>query len=90
MKKLREKAIRNYLNGKSPKEIYRSLGKGKTWFFKWLKRYKLDGKNWACQHFRRPRISPNRIDQEIEQMVIATRKKLENKLYAQIGASNID
>ena len=90
MKKLREKAIRNYLNGKSPKEIYRSLGKGKTWFFKWLKRYKLDGKNWACQHSRRPRISPNRIDQEIEQMVIATRKKLENKLYAQIGASNID
>ena len=90
MKKLREKAIRNYLNGKSPKKIYQSLGKGKTWFFKWLKRYKLDGKNWASEHSRRPRISPNRIDQEIEQMVIATRKKLENKLYAQIGASNID
>jgi len=34
MKKLREEAIKKYLNGKSPKEICQSLGKGKTWFFK--------------------------------------------------------
>jgi hypothetical protein len=30
--KLREKAIKRYLNGESTKEIYQSLGKGKTWF----------------------------------------------------------
>ena len=89
MKKIREKAIKRYLNSESPKEIYRSLGKGKTWFFKWLKRYKLDGASWACEHPRRPHQSPKRINQEIEQMIIATRRRLENKLYTQIGALNI-
>jgi len=86
MEKLRKKAIKRYLNGESPKEIYQSLGKGKTWFFKWLKRQKLDGANWAKEHSRKPHQSPKKIDRETEQMVIATRKKLENKLYAQIGA----
>jgi transposase len=86
MEELRKKAIKRYLKGESPKEIYQSLGKGKTWFCKWLKRYKLDGANWAKEHSRKPHLSPKKIDQETEQMVIATRKRLENKLYAQIGA----
>ncbi len=86
MEKLRKKAIKRYLNGESPKEIYQSLGKGKTWFFKWLKRYKLDGGDWAKEHSRKPHESPKKIDREMEQMVIVTRKKLENKIYAQIGA----
>ena len=90
MKKLREKAIKRYSNGESPKEIYQSLGKGKTWFFKWLKRYKLDGPDWAKEYSRRPHHGPKRINQEKEQMVIATRKKLENRLYAQIGALAIN
>ena len=90
MKKVKEKAIKRYLNGESPKEIYRILGKGKPWFFKWLKRYKLDGQDWTNEHSRRPHHSPKRIDQDTEQMVITTRKKLENKLYTQIGTFNID
>lgn len=49
MKKIREKAIKRYLNGESLK----------------------------------------RINQEIEQMVIAARRRLENKLYTQIRALNI-
>ncbi len=89
-KKVREKAIKRYLNSESPKEIYQSPGKGKTWFFKWLKRYKLDGQGWTKEHSRRPHHSPKRVDQEIEEMIIATKKKLENKLYAQIGAFNIE
>ena len=85
-KELREKAIKRYENGESPKEIYQSLGKGKTWFFKWLKRYKLDGKDWAESHSRKPHQSPKRIDKIMEQTVIETRKYLEKKLYAQVGA----
>ena len=46
-KNLREQAIKRYINGESPKVIYQSFGKGKIWFFKWLKRYKLDGEDWA-------------------------------------------
>ena len=86
IKEFREKAIKRYKNGESPKEIYQSLGKGKTWFFKWLKRYQLDGKDWAKSHSRKPHKSPKRIDEIMEQMVIETRKYLEKKLYSQIGA----
>ena len=86
IKEFREKAIKRYENGESPKEIYQSLGKSKTWFFKWLKRYKLDGKDWAKSHSCKPHKSPKRIDEIMEQMVIETRKHLEKKLYSQIGA----
>ena len=89
IKELREKAIKRYKNGESPQEIYQSLGKSKTWFFKWLKRYKLDGKDWAKSHPCRPHQSPKRINKTMEQMVIETRKRLEKKPYAQIGAFNI-
>ena len=86
IKEFREKAIKRYKNGESPKEIYQSLGKSKTWFFKWLKRYKLEGKDWSKSQSRKPRKSPKRIDEIMEQMVIETRKYLEKKLYSQIGA----
>jgi transposase len=89
IKELREQAIKRYKNGESPKEIYQSLGKGKTWFFKWLKRSKLDGKDWAKSHSYRPHQSPKRINKTMEQMVIETRKRLEKKLYAQTGALTI-
>jgi len=77
IKEFREKAIKRYKNGESPKEIYQSLGKSKTWFFKWLKRYKLEGKDWSKSHSYRPHQSPKRIDEIMEQMVIETRKYLE-------------
>ena len=86
IKEFREKAIKRYKNRESPKEIYQSLGKSKTWFFKWLKRYRLDGKDWAKSHSCKPHKSPKRIDEMMEQMVIETRKHLEKKLYSQIGA----
>jgi len=47
MKTLREKAIKRYLNGESPKEIYQSPDKGKTLFFKWLRQYQLNGQGLA-------------------------------------------
>ncbi|MHA1394303.1 MAG: hypothetical protein ACTSRZ_12425 [Promethearchaeota archaeon] len=45
-KELREQAIKRYENGEFAKDIYRSLGKSKTCFFKWLKRYKLNEFGW--------------------------------------------
>ena len=89
IKELREKAIKRYKNGESPQEIYQSLGKSKTWFFKWLKRYKLDGEDWTKSHSRKPHQSPKRIDKIMEQTIIEIRKRLEKKPYAQIGAFNI-
>ena len=88
-KELREQAIKRYKNCESPKEIYQSLGKGKTWFFKWLKRSKFEGNNWAKSRSRKPHHIPKKVEVTMEQAVIETRKYLEEKLYAQIGAFNI-
>ncbi len=88
-KELREDAIKRLENGESPKEIYQSLGKSKAWFFKWLKRYKHEGKNWACSRSRRPHHTSKKIDTTMEQAVIETRKRRERQLYAQIGALSI-
>ena len=88
-KELREQAIRRYENGESPKAIYQSLGKSKRWFFKWLKRSKHDGEDWAKSQSRKPHHTPKKIDQVMEQTIIKTRKDLEKTLYAQIGALNI-
>lgn len=88
-KEIREQAIRRYENGESPKEIYQSLGKGKTWFFKWLKRSQLDGEDWSKDLSRKPHQTRERISKAMEQAIINTRKQLERELYAQIGALNI-
>ena len=88
-KELREDAIKRLENGESPKEIYQSLGKSKAWFFKWLKRYKNEGENWAQSRSRRPHHSSKKIDTTMEQAVIETRKRRERQLYAQIGALSI-
>lgn len=88
-KELREHAIRRYEDGESPKEICQSLGKSKTWFFKWLKRSQLDGQDWAKSLSRRPHRIRKKVDETMEQAVIETRKGLEKELYAQIGAFSI-
>jgi len=88
-KELRELAVRRYENGESPEQIYQSLGKSKTWFFKWLKRSKLDRENWSADISRSPHKTHKRVDSTVEQAVIEARKSLEKELYAQIGALNI-
>jgi len=88
--KLKEQAMQRYENGESAKSIYKSLGKGKTWFFKWLKRFKSGDPDWTKEQSRKPHYSPKKTDEKMEQVVIDTRKQLEDTLYAQIGAHNID
>jgi len=82
-KEIREKAIKRYKNSKSHNKIYQSLGKSKTCFFKWLKRYKLNGEVCAKSHSHYHQSS-KRIDKIIEQTVIETRKHLEKMLYSQM------
>jgi len=72
--KIRESAIQRYENGEPPKLIYTSLNRTKQWFFKWLKRFKSGELNWANGLSRRPRHSPKKIDQAMEQAVIEKRQ----------------
>ncbi|MFQ5932689.1 MAG: integrase core domain-containing protein [Nitrospiraceae bacterium] len=85
----REEAVRRYEQGEVPIAIYQSLGRSKAWFFKWVTRAQQDGANWATTRSRRPQRSPHRIPPMVERAVIETRKQLEQRRYAQVGAWSI-
>jgi putative transposase len=72
-------AIERHLRGESPKSIYTSLGYGKSWFFKWLKRYEAGSNEWFKEHGRQPLSSPNKTASDIENTVCLTRNKLKNQ-----------
>jgi transposase len=58
---IRKAAVRRYiLQGESPKTIYISLNRSKQWFYKWLKRYHTQGKEWHKDRdfSRTPVINP--------------------------------
>jgi len=88
-KQTREDAIGRYENGESAKNIYQSLRRSKTWFYKWLKRYQLEGKDWAESRSRKPRHIANKVESSVEEAVVEMRKQLEGQRYAQVGALNI-
>jgi hypothetical protein len=88
-KKVREIAISRYEKGESPKEIYTDLEKSKSWFFKWLKRYKLEESHWSESRSRRPRKSPKKTPSKIRDLVRDTRIALEKTKYSQIGAFSV-
>jgi len=85
----REKAIIMYENALSAKDVYKTLKRSEAWFYKWLKRYQMEGKDWAESRSRRPHNIPNKVDPSVEQTIVEIRKKLENQPYAHIGALNI-
>ena len=85
----REKAIRKHEKGESPKDIYTNLKRSESWFFKWLKRYRKGGDDWAQDRSHRPHHVPHKVNKEMEEAVIDMRKHLESQRYTQIGALNI-
>ena len=87
---MRIKAIRRYLEGEKPVDIYRDLGVSKVWFFKWLKRYKEGNPEWYKDISRAPKSPHYAVDKETERIIVNIRKELENTKYAQIGANAIN
>ena len=73
-------AIERCRNGETPKSIYVSLGRSKTWFFKWLKRYEVGNDDWFKEHSKQPLTSPNKMPDNIETIICSTRKNLRKQL----------
>ena len=86
---VRIKAITRYLTGETPHTIYRDLNRSKSWFFKWLSRYKQGNHQWYKALSRVPQSSPRALDPYTEGLIIRIRKTLEATKYAQIGAGAI-
>lgn len=83
-KALRQEAVTRYLSGESATQICRSLGKTRQWLYKWLQRQE------ELVQDASPKRAHNRTPVEIENAIIAARKKLQNTKYAQIGVNAIN
>lgn len=72
----RRQAIRRHLAGETPSGICAALGYSRTWFYKWLHRYEEGDTDWFRERTREPQESPTRTSREIEQLVVAVRRRL--------------
>lgn len=64
------------LEGRSIREVARSYGVSKSWVAELVRRYRAGGYEALEPRSRRPRSSPRRIAEEVEEAIIATRKAL--------------
>jgi len=87
---IRKQAIdRHIVGGESPKSTYTSLKRSKKWFFKWLKRYQAGDADWFKDLGRAPHRRPTQTSQKQQDLIIATRQRLEAEPYAQTGVTAI-
>jgi len=79
IKQERLNAVQRFFNGEEPEEICASLGRSRSWLYKWVMRYAPDDSQWFEDHSRQPLSSPNRTPAEIEKIVEMVRLNLYNK-----------
>ena len=79
IKQQRLKAVQRFFDGEDPKDICESLGRSRSWLYKWVTRYAPDNSQWVQDQSRRPLSSPYRTPAEIEKIVEMVRLNLYNK-----------
>ncbi len=71
--------MQQFFNGEDPEEICYSLGRSRSWLYKWVARQTPDDPAWFEDQSRRPLSSPYRTPAEIEKIVEMIRLNLYNK-----------
>jgi putative transposase len=79
IKQQRLKAVERFLKGEKPDEICGSIGRSRSWLYKWVIRYAPNNSQWFDEQSRRPLSSPFRTPAEIEKIVELVRLNLYNK-----------
>ena len=87
-------AIRRYLEGVPPVQIYTSLGRSEVWFFKWKRRYEANGLAGLHDFSRAPRQQAKQTSATLESVIVNIRTAREKRerdetRYALIGAFRI-
>jgi putative transposase len=87
----RMSAIRQYLEGESPSQIYTSLGRSPMWFFKWKLRYELYGLEGLNDLSKAPKRQAEQTDEALETAIVNIRllreqRERDETKYALIGA----
>lgn len=78
-KQLRALAVQRFKNGESPETICTSLGKSRSWLYKWVTRHEYDNSVWNEERSRCPQSVPQRTPTEIEEIIKMVRLKLYNQ-----------
>lgn len=87
--KARIEAIKRFLTGEKPVNIYRSLTKNRQWLYFWFNRFSENNKQWYKDKPKTNKVIHNKTAKELETIVCNIRKKLLDTKYAQIGALSI-
>jgi putative transposase len=82
----RYEAIRRYLTGDRPAEIWRVLGPSKPRLYKWLQCYDPANPAWAQSRSRAPHHVTAKTPPDVERLVCEMRQRLVQTRYAQRGA----
>ena len=72
-------AVKRFLKGEKPSSICATLGRSKSWLYKWNYRYLYEGDNWSESRSRCPLSRPTQIPFEIEELVKMIRLNLYNQ-----------
>ena len=79
IQKFRVLAVKRFLNGEKASSICASLGRSRSWLYKWVKRH-VDGEcSWSQSRSCRPLSNPKHIPLEVEEMVKMIRLNLYNR-----------
>ena len=72
-------AVQRFFKGEDPGAICESLGRSRSWLYKWVARHTPDDPVWYEDRSRQPLLSPHRTPAEIEDIVEMVRLSLYNK-----------
>ena len=86
---LRIKAIEFYKSNWKVTHICSVLGCSRSWFYKWLNRYKTKDSNWYKEESRAPKTKKRKVSTEMEEIILDTRKRLVSEPYFQYGPQAI-
>ena len=88
--KLRQEAIRLYIQNISVSRISKELSRSRQWVHKWIAKYKNNpSDNWYKAESRAPKKIFNTTSSDVEKSIVEARKMLASKQYSQQGAISI-
>lgn len=88
-RRLRQKALRGYLQGLRPAVILRRVGRSREWLSKWRRRFSRAGPKGLRSQSRRPHRRPTAYRPWVRRQVIRLRRQLVRQRVGLIGAAAI-
>jgi transposase InsO family protein len=77
--KNRAHAVKRFLGGEKPEAICASLGRSRSWLYKWVSRYDRNNDSWCDNQSTQPATVANRTRSEVEEIVKMVRLNLYNQ-----------